>query len=234
MIKLHDTLCEDFWADGVLLDDIRSKLLAIAEDFIDTLKITSKPDDITLTGSVANYNYTEHSDVDLHVIYNLANVECDQELTRDYVLAKKSLWNDKHNIFIHGREVEVYVQDANEPHVSSGVYSVLRNTWVHRPTKQDIDVDEEILGKKLHEYVELVKHNLNNNTNLNYLKRLRKKISDMRKESLASGGQYSIGNLIFKDLRNKGYLDKLAKLETQAYDKSMSIESFATFMQKHS
>lgn len=233
MIKLHNTLCEDIWAGDTIREAVRDRLLEIAADFTESLKIKSKPNDITLTGSIANYNYTAHSDIDLHVLYDLSSVECDQELTRDYVLAKKSLWNDKHDIYIYGREVEVYVQDTKEPHVSTGVYSIVRGEWISRPVHKSVSINRELLDKKLNEYVDLIEHNLKRKTNHNFLKKLRSKISAMRKEGLASGGQYSIENMVFKELRNKGYLDKLAELENQSYDKSMSMESFADFVRKY-
>jgi hypothetical protein len=234
-MQIHQQLNPDLWDDDVLKSNVRDQLLLIAKDFYDTLKIKEAPEDITITGSSANYNYTPTSDIDLHLLVNFANVTCDEEITRDYLLAKKSLWNDKHDITIYGREVEVYVQDTNEPHVSTGVYSILNNSWIEHPEQIDaasINVDEELYQKKLGEYVDLIEHNLKKNTNHNYLKKLRTKISQMRKDGLAAGGQFSVENLVFKKLRSMGYLDKLAKLETDAYDTSMSLESFKHFFRR--
>jgi hypothetical protein len=231
-MQIHQQLNPDLWDDDVLKSNVKDQLLLIAKDFYDTLKIKESPEDITITGSSANYNYTPTSDIDLHLLVNFANVTCDEEITRDYLLAKKSLWNDKHDITIFGREVEVYVQDTNEPHVSTGVYSILHNTWVEHPEQIDADainLDEELYKKKLTEYVDLIEHNLKKNTNHNYLKKFRAKISQMRKDGLAASGQFSVENLVFKKLRSMGYLDKLAQLETDAYDASMSLESFKHF-----
>jgi hypothetical protein len=231
-MQIHQQLNPDLWDGDVLKSNVNDQLLLIAKDFYDTLKIKEAPEDITITGSSANYNYTPTSDIDLHLLVNFANVTCDEEITRDYLLAKKSLWNDKHDITIYGREVEVYVQDTSEPHVSTGVYSILHDNWVEHPEQIDADsihLDEELYKKKLTEYVELIEHNLEKNTNHNYLKKFRAKISQMRKDGLAAGGQFSVENLVFKKLRSMGYLDKLAQLETDAYDASMSLESFKHF-----
>ena len=38
---------------------------------------------------------------------------------------------------------------------------------------------------------------------------------ELRKDGLATGGEYSLGNLIFKEARNKGYLDNLKELKNQ-------------------
>ena len=234
-MQIHQELNPDLWDHDVLKSNVKDQLLLIAKDFYDTLKIKEAPEDITITGSSANYNYTPTSDIDLHLLVNFANVTCDEEITRDYLLAKKSLWNDKHDITIFGREVEVYVQDTNEPHVSTGVYSILHDTWVEHPEQIDaesINVDEALYKKKLAEYVDLIEHNLKKNTNHNYLKKLRGKISQMRKDGLAASGQFSVENLVFKKLRSMGYLDKLAQLETDAYDASMSLESFKKFFKQ--
>ena len=234
-MQIHQELNPDLWQGDALKSNVKDQLLLIAKDFYDTLKIKEAPEDITITGSSANYNYTPTSDIDLHLLVNFANVTCDEEITRDYLLAKKSLWNDKHDITIFGREVEVYVQDTNEPHVSTGVYSILHDTWVEHPEQIDaesINLDEVLYKKKLAEYVDLIEHNIKKNTNHNYLKKLRGKISKMRRDGLAAEGQFSVENLVFKKLRSMGYLDKLAQLETDAYDASMSLESFKTFFKQ--
>ena len=230
-MQLHYQLNPDLWHNNVLREGVRKKLRAIAQDFIGTLKIQTPPDDVTITGSSANYNYTSTSDIDLHVLIDFSTVDSGEELTRDYFLAKKSIWNDKHDITIFGREVEMYVQNTHEAHISTGVYSILHNKWVVKPQREDkeIDIDQEIFNKKLQEYVDIIEHNLNKNTNHKYLGKLRKKISDFRKAGLAADGEFSIENLVFKRLRSMGYLDKLAQHETDAYDASMSVESFKIF-----
>ena len=98
--------------------------MEIAQDFYNSLETDAELKDVTFTGSLANYNWSKYSDVDLHLIVDYKDVNDDQDLVKDYFNAKKSIWNRNHDIFIDGYEVEVYVQDNNEPHTSSGVYSV--------------------------------------------------------------------------------------------------------------
>ena len=45
----------------------------------------------------------------------------------------------------------------------------------------------------------------------------------MRQTGLDREGEYSYENITFKVLRRVGLLDKLADLETLAYDKSLSM-----------
>ena len=56
-----------------------------------------------------------------------------------------------------------------------------------------------------------------------YAKKIRKKISTMRKAGLQQEGIYSPENLAFKMLRNSGYLEKLSNLRVKSYDQMMSL-----------
>lgn len=227
-MEFHKILNPDIWiSDDQLRPEVLEKLLEIAEKFYNTLKIKELPEDVTLTGSSANYNYTEKSDIDLHLIINPENITCEEELTADYFLAKKSLWNDKHDIHIYDRPVEIYIQNPKEPHISTGVYSLYKKQWLVKPDpliNSKIDIDFDDYNKKLKEYKNLLDHNLNKKTNLNFIKKIKKKITDMRKEGLASkNGQYSVENLVFKKLRDLGFLNRIFSLEAELEDKEMSL-----------
>ena len=60
-----------------------------------------------MTGSLANYNWSKFSDIDLHIIVNYEDIDDNSELVKDYVTAKRIVWNDTHDIKIYGFEVEV-------------------------------------------------------------------------------------------------------------------------------
>ena len=116
-------------------EEVRAALLLIANEFLDYLKIDVDVIDITVTGSYANYNYTPYSDIDLHLVIEFSDITSNEELIEGFMSAKKSYWNDKYDITIDGIEVEIYPQDANELHVSSGVYSIDNDEWVIEPIK---------------------------------------------------------------------------------------------------
>ncbi len=40
--------------------------------------------------------------------------------------------------------------------------------------------------------------------------KLKEKLRDMRASSIQRGGEFAVENLVFKELRNRGYLDKLS------------------------
>ena len=67
--KPQKELNPKIWVKGLLNSRVRLRLLDIADDFINTLPIShSLVDDIILTGSLANYNWSRYSDFDLHIL----------------------------------------------------------------------------------------------------------------------------------------------------------------------
>ena len=212
--KTQDTLEPNFWPLGKKLrPSIRKRLIEIAQDFYDSLEIDADLKDITFTGSLANYNWSPHSDVDLHLIVDYKDVEADPELAKDYFNAKKSLWNRIHDILIDGYEVEVYVQDENEPHTSTGVYSVMNDDWITKPNPEQIDRAKQLY--KQNKYTDA----------LQYIDKLKEKIRKFRKAGLDRAGEFSSENIAFKVLRRNGYLETLSSLKHMAYDKLMSRTS---------
>jgi predicted nucleotidyltransferase len=211
--------------------NINLKLKQIAEDFIRGFEYPLKIKDIILTGSIANFNWNQFSDIDLHVLLDFNEIP-DQyrEAFKDYFNAKKEIWNKNHNIMIMGHDVEVYIQDLNEPHYSTGVYSILNDKWVSAPTfkRQDINYDDVI--KKSEEFIEQINKLSELVGKKDYQKaktgidNLKKKIKKYRQAGLEAEGEYSTENLVFKILRNGGHLEALSNLKFQAYDSDMSIE----------
>ncbi len=206
--------------------DIRKRLLKISDEFIDTLGIEFFIHDIVLTGSLSNYNWSNYSDVDLHIIIDFEESKYPIDLLKEFFDAKKNVWNEKHDVKIKGYDVELYVQDINEPHISSGVYSILHNKWVIEPKKESPNIDDSKILQKGEEYAKkidyLIKKGKSQNI-LDELENLRKKIKSFRQSGLESGGEYSYENLTFKLLRRNGYIEKLLKLKTDITDKKLSI-----------
>lgn len=220
--------------NGYKMDtSIRKRLLEISDDFIDSLGVEFFIHDIVLTGSLSNYNWSEYSDVDLHVLIdfneikgvdNTSNVL--QTIIKEFFDAKKNIWNEKHDIKIKGFDVELYVQDVDEPHISSGVYSVLNDEWVVEPKKDTPNIDDRKILEKGEEFGKKIDALVNSNDKddiLPKIESLRKKIKKFRQSGLEKGGEYSYENLTFKLLRRNGYIEKLLKLKTDITDKKLSI-----------
>jgi|694.fasta_scaffold09653_10 predicted nucleotidyltransferase len=234
--KTKDSLCQNIFdgdADGSKMKkEIRKKLLEISNNFIESLGVEFFIHDIVLTGSLANYGWSEYSDVDLHIIIDYSDIKGNNEsksilsIIKEFFDAKKNVWNEKHNVKIKNFDVELYVQDISEPHISSGVYSVLNDEWVIEPKKENPSIDDRKILEKGEEFAKKIDKiiNLSDNENaLPKIEELRKKLKKFRQSGLETGGEYSYENLTFKLLRRNGYIKKLLDLKTHITDKKLSI-----------
>jgi len=222
---LSDQIFEEKKGHFVMRDEIKKRLLEVSNDFIESLGVEFFIHDVVLTGSLANYNWSQYSDVDLHILIDFEESEYEMDILKEFFDAKKNVWNEKYDIKIKGYDVEVYVQDVNEEHVSSGVYSILHNKWIVEPEKDKPNIDDrkilekgEEFGKKIDRLVQNPKE-----ITIDQLEDLRKKIKEFRQSGLESGGEYSYENLTFKLLRRNGYIQKLLRLKTQLKDRKLSI-----------
>ena len=222
---LSDQIFEEKKGHFVMRDEIKKRLIEISNDFIESLGVEFFIHDVVLTGSLANYNWSQYSDVDLHILIDFEESKYEMDILKEFFDAKKNVWNEKHDIKIKGYDVEVYVQDVNEEHISSGVYSILHNKWTVEPEKDKPNIDDrkilekgEEFGKKIDRLVQNPKE-----ITIDQLEDLRKKIKEFRQSGLESGGEYSYENLTFKLLRRNGYIQKLLRLKTQLKDRKLSI-----------
>lgn len=224
----NDTLPERFW-DGDRFDpEVRRKLLEIAADVADKAGVVGEVQDVQLTGSMANYNYTKYSDLDVHILLDFADINSDEDLVRAALDGRRFVWNLRHNISIGGHDVELYFQDMEDPHVASGLYSLLNDKWLtipsyNPPTIDESDVQRKADSVKRHiDELEIASRSINSPEQLAELtdvaSALRSKVSSMRKDSLAADGEFGIGNLAFKELRNSGYMEKLINVANLLYD----------------
>jgi hypothetical protein len=224
--SLSNQIFEGSDGEFSMRDDIRKSLLKISDDFIDTLGVEFFIHDIVLTGSLSNYNWSQFSDVDLHILIDFEESKYPIALLKEFFDAKKNVWNEKHDVKIKGYDVEIYVQDVNEPHVSSGVYSVLHNKWEVEPKEESPNIDDRMILQKAEEYMKIIDKLVKGDTKKDILSKidvLRRKIKTFRQSGLEQGGEYSYENLTFKLLRRNGYIEKLLKLKTDITDKKLSI-----------
>ena len=228
--EINDDLNRELWGeDDKIKSEIAVKLLKIAEDFYKKLDIPADILNITLTGSMANYNWTEKSDLDVHIVIDYSAVDDNVELVEKYLAEAKTNWNRNHEIMINGHEVELYVQNINEPHHSTGVYSIMDNNWLIRPEPAEFEVSEDAIEQKYKSMQDTVKMIEKLQKEQKYEEvhgdtdRLKAKIRNYRQSGLETGGEFSVENLVFKALRNGGELKKLSDLKREAYDNMMSI-----------
>jgi hypothetical protein len=215
---------EDYEFDPAL----RKKLLELAEDFYSSLGFEPEIKDIQLTGSLANYNWTDKSDLDVHVLIDFTEIDDNFPLVKKAVDGVRFIWNLRHKIKIRGYDVELYVQDINEPHTASGLYSLLKNEWIRVPKYNPPEIDYRDVDLKFQGIVSdiLKMENLMAASDFstatevelyNHALEIKKKIMKMRKEGLEREGEFSVENLAFKKLRNEGYIEKIIELISKSY-----------------
>ena len=222
-VVFHDDLNPNLW-NGTRLDPkVRKQLMLIAEDFITTLGISDiDVKDITISGSNAAYSYTPHSDLDLHILVDMDKLP-NNEVYRELFTAKKTLYNDQHNVSIRNVPVEVYVQDTNEPVNSLGEYSVVNDKWIRIPKKQRANFDQAATKAKYENLAELVDLAIKT-ADLDRVKKLIDMIRRYRKAGLSKGGEFSPENLAYKAVRSQGAIDALYDLRDTLHGAELSIE----------
>jgi predicted nucleotidyltransferase len=226
-----DELNPKIWDEDMKLrEEVREKLLQTANEFIDFIGVPLLIEDVIFTGSLANYNWSEYSDIDLHVVCDFIQFsETELSLYEELFKVKKTIFNTNHDIKIFGYEVELYVQNATEAHFSSGVYSVLYDDWDVKPEKEDSNIDTKILKSKINHWKSQIDTVVDNATEKDideareYIKKFKEKLKKYRSSGLKKEGEYSYENLVFKYLRRSDYLEKLFNLENKLLDKELSL-----------
>jgi DNA-binding Lrp family transcriptional regulator len=230
--QLKPSLNPEFWDKEELRKDIRDQLMLIAQEFFDGLKSPENLviKDVIFTGSLANYNWSKYSDVDLHVIVDFETVDTDEEFIKQLFDSYKNLWNNNHNITIKGYDVELYLQDIRETLSANAVYSVKRNKWLLKPEKEKFKLNRNIIKKKALTFIDKLKDVKKVYAEEEYQKALDKsqelkdKIKKYRKSGLESGGEFSLENLVFKVLRRTPFMEVLNDINSKSYDQIMSLK----------
>lgn len=212
--------------------EIRQRLLEVAYEFIDFIGVEVFVDDIVMTGSLSNYNWSKYSDVDLHLIIDFSQFPKEQvDLYKELLNLKKIIFNTNHDIKIKNYDVEVYAEDSQENHFSSGIYSVLFDDWITKPKKEEVKIDIDAVKHKAEQWMEIIDGVIENASDeeLDEAKELLKKYKDKLKKfrtcGLEKNGEYSNENLVFKLLRRNGYIEKLYDFQNKIVDKQLSLEN---------
>lgn len=235
--EIQDELNPKFWINNKINSRVRLKLMDLADEFYDSLNIKwVKPKDIVLTGSIANYNWSKYSDVDVHILVDYKEVWEKTDFVKDYFDSKKQLWSEEHDTLkIYGFPVEMYVEDSNVKNPNSGIYSLNKNKWIVEPNDfQDAELNEDFIkntSAKLMTEIDDIESDLKtekDNHKLEVLSTKMKKLFDklvkQRKESLEKHGEMGTYNIIWKVLRRSGYLDKIWEIINNIYNKVNSIK----------
>ena len=221
--KTQSVLNQNLFDGEELKEDVKQALLEIADKFKASLKLPFEPVDIYFTGSCANYNYNENSDIDLHLVFDFEKAGINAEILSEYLKAAKKVFNDKYNITIKGLPVEVGCENTAEELVSTGVYSLKNDEWVKKPSNADVEMGE--VNEPMYNELTLNIEDAIDSNNTESIEGVIKQIGDLRKNSLASEGEFGEGNLVFKKLRNNNFIQRLRDAYYNSMSKELSLES---------
>jgi hypothetical protein len=224
--KYHNILNKKFWEGDQLKSEVRMKLILIAKAWSEFANIPkSAIKDIIFVGGNANYNYTKYSDIDLHLVVNKKELPDCPDLIDDYLRDKKQLWALTHDIKIYGHTVELYAEEEGLQRPSNqGVYSIKYKTWLVPPKKQNPNIDTRLLKRKTHDIMDMIDVFISGKSNdIGEMTKLKEKLRTMRSVAIQRGGEFSLENLVFKELRNNGYLNKFSEYINSKKVKELSL-----------
>ena len=221
-VVFHDELNPKLFENSRLRPEVREGLLRIAKHFEEFIGVELDIVDITVSGSNAAFSYTEYSDIDLHLVVQVP----DEPEYKELLDAKKNVYNAKHDIKVRGIDVELYAQDVEQEHHSLGIYSVLKNTWISRPEKINVKIDSGDVKDKYKNYKDRIEVVLKD-SELDVAKAAWDDLKRMRKAGLEKNGEFSTENIVYKMLRNQGWIERLQDHITDLQDQQLSIEQRA-------
>lgn len=222
------------WINNKMNPKVRKQLIKIAKEFIKSTDIKFIPIDIIMVGSLASYNWSKYSDIDLHIYCDFTKINSDTTLIKNYFDSKKNEWNSTHgDITIFGYEVELYVQDINEQNASNGIYSIKNNMWIKFPEHVNVQLKSNDIKRLSLDYISKIEYYIHKFDELTDKKQfqllkdkcdwLYKIIRDGRKTSLNQEGEQATGNIVFKVLRRTGHFGLLRDLRNKIFDKLNSL-----------
>jgi predicted nucleotidyltransferase len=223
---LRSELNPKIWnADNTLKPEVKQALMDIANSYFESLELDMEVKDVLFTGSLANYGWTDESDIDLHIIVDYKDLK-EIPFLEDYLYLKKKNWLDGHNISIFGFEVEPFAKDEEKQYDYKAIYSVLNNEWIVAPRKDKPAIDFETVKEKaasIMNDIDMIVDIKDNDKQLKSAEKLKNKLGGLRAIGLAKDGEYSNENLIYKTLRKTGYLDKLGETKDAAFDAKLTM-----------
>ena len=222
-IEIHDTLNPKFWINLELKVDIHDNILAIVDEFNSTIDVKLNIVDIRIVGSQASYNYTEASDLDIHIVANFSTMDASQEILAALYNSAKTRFNSEYNIQIKGTNVEIYVEDVEAGVTSNGIYSVLKDAWIKMPEKiKPVTYD---ISNSVTKWSKRVDAAIKSN-DPDLIERVINALYLLRKNGLETSGEFSAENQIFKETRNNGSLDALKDAYKKSRSKELSLENY--------
>lgn len=220
-LEQHPTLNPRLWDDDdQLLPEVKEKLMAIADRFLEFIDLDLEPEDVVIVGAQTGFNYTRHSDLDLHLIFDYGKIKCDQEV-EELLDTKRLLFKQQHSIKIRGIPVEPGAEDQANPTVSAA-YSVMNSQWLRRQTTTPVAFDEKAVAHWATKWEKIIKAVLKQN-DAKTAEKILKMIRKYRKIGLKQHGEFGTENLVYKHLRNLTLIKQLEQMINDHEDSALGI-----------
>jgi len=119
-------------------------------------------------------------------------------------------------------EIEAITDCLRKEGIDYQVYDTFIELYGDKPVDKFVDK----LEKAMHESGLLIEE-LDEDLQMKKSEEISKFIEelyDLRKESIANEGEYGLGNLVFKEFRNLGYLDNLKELKNKEKSDELSLK----------
>jgi predicted nucleotidyltransferase len=229
-IEYHKNLNPKFWLNNHLKSGIRKNLLNLAKFYFKQLDLGIELKDIIFTGSLANYNYNDLSDIDIHIIIDYKKLTNDDEFAKEFFSNKRSIWADSNEIKVNGFPVEIYVQDVSQldDKGMGSMYSLLNNKWIKKPKYKLPQVEKHLITTKVNKYLDILNKISMMDDSIKKVEAYNKVFEKMRvdrKKATQKEGEFSVDNLVFKVLRNKGVFDIIKNNKKEIVNNLFSMKT---------
>lgn len=224
-IMFHTSLNPKLWQGEQLKPEVQVKLLMQAQEFLKSLKMDGEIPlvDIIITGSNTALTYTPQSDLDLHIIVDMDSIAGPRDIVEQFFDAKKRIWNQTYDIQLFGIPVEIYVEDNDET-VKGNKYSLVTNQWTQRIPITKTTYDDRSVKAKFNYITRGINRAMDRADSADDMKRLMDKIREYRKSGLDKFGEFATENLVFKALRNAGWLEKIKNRQIELVTQTLSLD----------
>lgn len=216
---------EIFDSEHKMLPEVRDQILEYVNTFTEKMSqqdVNIDYTDVTLVGSNAGYLYTPTSDIDIHLIsaYQI-DLNDAENLFNEF-----DLFEAENPLFINNSKVELGIEDGYDiimNNKNARRYSLIDDVWVDNSDEFEVFKKEDInqvsgYEDAVQKYTDKI-NNVVDNDEYKEALLLKEEIRQNRSRDLAEIGSLSMGNVIFKELRNNGSYGKL-----KDYLKSKELE----------
>lgn len=221
MMTMHQNLNPLFWQNNQLNHDVDERLYRLGQFYFKKVSDDMpgvKLDDIVFIGSMADYLYTTHSDLDVNLIIDVSNVAWPSKAIASFLKQNNKYWHTQTlSLFNYPIEMGAYTQIST----LGGIYSILNHAWVKMPEHHEIlfskDELKNIVRAHHQNIITLQQNYIANSKQFDCGKftNFQSALIKWRKDGLQRDGLTSIENMSYRLLRILGEIDLVSDLASE-------------------